>query len=303
MGLIQDLPGSRMAYSMTGMGFGEVERGGSIITVEIKSVNNRYLEISCRLPSMLSQHERDVRTLVRDRIKRGKLYITVSVQSENEGILDIRVDGPTAKAVHLLLRELRDATGIDEEPRLEHILHFSEVFESMKEPEAAEELWSGVREAIETALVDLKSMRKQEGDALVQDIVGRVRELESHVGAIEGQAEKNTEEAYQKLVARVKKIAAETGVDEDRLHTEIALLADKLDVTEECVRLRSHHTLFMQTLEDEEVVGKKLNFLLQEMNREANTIGTKASDASVSHRVVEMKDQIEKLREQVQNLE
>ena len=292
-----------MAHSMTGVGFGEVEQSGSTITVEIKSVNNRYLEISCRLPSILSQYERDVRNLVRERIKRGKLYITVSLQSENDGVLDIRVDGPTAKAVTHLLEELKSATGIREDPKLEHILHFSEVFESLKEPEAAEQSWEGVREALDAALADLKAMRKQEGDILVRDIVDRVKELESHVETISSKVGENVDHAYQKLVERVKKLTADSDVNDDRLATEVALLADKLDVTEECVRLRSHHELFMRTLEEQDVVGKKLNFLLQEMNRETNTIGTKASDAEVSHLVVEMKDQIEKLREQVQNLE
>ena len=292
-----------MVYSMTGVGFGEAERNGTTLSVELKSVNNRYLEISCRMPSLFSQYERDVRNIIRKQIQRGKLYATFSIQGNNENVLGLRVDGQIARAVHGLLLELRETSGVRDEIRLEHLLHFSEVFESLKESEAAEVLWEGMVDALNAALVDLKRMRQQEGEELLKDIVTRIHALRERVDAVAGIAEGNAHEAYERMVERVKGLKKNGDIDTDRLYAELALMADKLDVTEECVRLRSHYELFMTILEGKEVVGKKLNFLLQEMNRETNTISNKASNAEISHLVVEMKDEIEKLREQVQNLE
>lgn len=292
-----------MASSMTGLGIGEIQKDGFLVTVELRSVNNRFIEISCRMPSFLSNYEREFRGLIKKKIHRGKLYATISIQEENDSILNIHVDPKMARAVHHLLDDLRRATGVDEKLRLEHFLKFSEIFEAQKEKEGSEKTWGVVKEALAKALTNLKKMRDQEGEELARDIVTRIQKLEEAVDSIEQITQKNLPDAYEKMVKRIRILVKDSEVNEGRLNTEIAVMADKMDVTEECVRLRSHHRLFRSILEDENVVGKKFNFLLQEMNREANTISNKATNVEISHLIVEMKEEIERLREQIQNLE
>lgn len=292
-----------MASSMTGLGFGEVQKDGKTIGVEIKSVNNRFLEISCRMPSILSRYEQKVREIIKSRIHRGKLYVTISVQGENEEVLDIRIDSEKARGIRHLLDDLCRVTGIQQDLHLEHFLNFSEIFDTLRESEGEERTWEITQEALLKALTDLIEMRNKEGEALTQDIVERVRDLEKNVAKIERHAKENVSDTHKKMVNRVRQLARDCEVDEERLYSEIVLMADKLDVTEECVRLRSHNRLFFHILDEEAVVGKKLNFLLQEINRETNTISSKAANAEISHIVVRMKEEIEKLREQVQNLE
>jgi uncharacterized protein (TIGR00255 family) len=292
-----------MASSMTGLGVGEVREGGMTVVVELKSVNNRFLEISCRIPSVIACYEQEIREIIRSQITRGKLYVTIAVQDEVDGTLDIRVDSEMAKRIRRLLDELRQATGVEEELCLEHFLKFSEIFEPLKEPEDGEKIWENLRVALTKALTDLKEMRDKEGSVLVRDIVGRVQDLEEHIDAIERIAQENLQNKYEKMVSRVQRLIKDRELDEERLNAEVVLMADRMDVTEECVRLRSHNQLFFRILEKEAAIGKKLNFLLQEMNREVNTISAKALNAEISHLVVEMKEEIEKIREQVQNLE
>jgi len=288
---------------MTGIGSAEVRYGDATIIAEIKSVNNRFLELSCRMAPMLSLYEKDIRDLVRETIHRGKLYVTVTVQGETEDTLGLKVDPQTVTTIRTLLQDLRKQAGIRESLKLDHFLKFSEVFESRSQTKQLEQIWLKTRHALMQALDKLKSMRDQEGKALVEDIVARVRELETHVATVERISRESLPEIHRRMVDRVRQITKESELDEARLYTEIALLSDKLDVTEECVRLHSHHQLFFQILEKEKAVGKKLTFLLQEMNREVNTISAKSNHAEISHRVVQMKEEIEKLREQVQNLE
>ncbi|MCJ7813303.1 YicC family protein [bacterium] len=292
-----------MASSMTGFGVGEFHKDGSTVCVELRSVNNRFLEVSCRMPPNLVHYERKIKKIVREKIQRGKLYVTISIQGENAGVLDIRLNQRATRAVHSLLNEICHATHIQEELRLEHILKFSEIFEPLKEPAGVKKMWEGVRIAFEKALTDLQNMRNQEGKSLVKDIVQRVKRLDSHLSGIEHIAKKNVKNTYDKMMDRISILAKNREISQERLLTEIVLMADKLDVTEECVRFRSHKDLFYKTVEEDAVVGKKLDFLLQEMNREVNTISAKANNIEISHHVVGIKEEVEKLREQVQKLE
>ena len=292
-----------MASSMTGLGIGEVQYNNTVITVELKSVNNRYLEVSCRMPSFLSYYEQQVRNIIRNNIQRGKLYVTITVKDDSNSVLGIRIEEQTVHRIRDLLEHLRVTTGVREELKLEHFLRFSEIFDSYSEPENTDIAWNHVKNALQNAIKSLKEMRKKEGDVLVGDILKRIKVLEKYVKTIENIDKKNVSVTFEKMKERVEKLLKNQDINPDRLYTEIALLVDKMDITEECVRLRSHNQLFLSTLEKEEVVGKKLNFLLQEMNREANTISSKAINVDISHIVVGMKEEIEKLREQVQNLE
>ncbi len=288
---------------MTGLGIGEYQCDGASITVEIRSVNNRFLEVSCRMPSFLSIYERDVRDIIRRRIRRGKMYVQISVQSDNDNTLGIHVNTKQTESVRSLLCELRNHAGIDEELRLDHFLKFSEIFETPKELEKSKQIWEGVKRALDTALDNLSTMRSIEGDALVSDIRKRIKLLNNSLLKVEKLTQKNVKDIYAKLLGKIQKLMGESDINEDRMYAEIALIVDKTDVTEECVRLHSHNQLFSKTVDEESVIGKKLTFLLQEMNREVNTIASKATNSEISHLVVIMKEEIEKLREQVQNLE
>jgi uncharacterized protein (TIGR00255 family) len=271
--------------------------------VELKSVNNRYLEVSCRLPSFLSYYEQQVRDIIRNGVERGKIYTTITVKGDPGGVSGVRINEKMVGSIHDLLNRLRNVAGIREKLRLDHYMRFSEIFESYSEPENADLTWSHVKKALQDALDALKEMRWKEGEILLKDIAERIQSLEKHLDTIESIARDNVSEEYKKLTERIERLTQDHNIDQDRLHAEIALIADKMDITEECVRLRSHNQIFLNTLEKNEVVGKKLNFLLQEMNREANTISSKAIHVEISHTVVEMKEEIEKIREQVQNLE
>jgi len=292
-----------MVASMTGLGVGEVKFNNQIITVEIRSVNNRFLEISSRLPAGLLSYEQAVKEIIRKTIHRGKLYVNINVQGEQNGYTKLKVVPEAVSSIRKLLEDLRRETGVDESLRLDHFLQYSEIFEPHEKNENTDQLWMNVEKALNKAIENLCEMRIQEGKCLQKDLIHRLSALESAVEKVNSLAEKNIQETHNKMVERIRNLVRDEALNQDRLYTEISIMADKLDITEECVRLGSHHRLFRDILKHKTVVGKKLNFLLQEMNREVNTISAKANHAEISHLVVTMKEEIEKLREQVQNLE
>ncbi|HHS13716.1 MAG TPA: YicC family protein [bacterium] len=292
-----------MVYSMTGLGLAEAKKDGVGVNVEIRSVNNRFLDISCRLPQNLTQYEPEVRRIVRQEITRGKIYITISIHDENQPQVPYKVNIPLTKQIRSLLETLLNAANLDESPSLDHLLHFPELFESADGPESADNHWALIKEALTLALKDLKEMRLREGQTLAEDIINRINTLDDLLHRIESIARDHVQDAYAKLIQRIKTMALDANLDSERLNTEAVLMADRLDISEEIVRLRSHHSLFKDFLKQNDQAGKKLTFLLQEINREANTIASKATNAEISHLIVGMKDQIEQIREQVQNLE
>ena len=292
-----------MATSMTGLGSAEVPIKNSLITAEVKSFNNRFLEVSCRLAPPVTPFEKEIKDLVRQSVQRGKLYLSISIQGDNPEDIGLRINPQKVHAIRQLLEELRKTAGISEALTLEHFLKFSEILEPAAEPAEADALWESVKRVVNLALESLQAMREDEGAALASDMAGRVGFLARRVDAIETLAKERVPEAHQKMRERIRQLIQDNNLDENRLHLEIALLADRIDMTEECVRLRSHCELFTRTLQNEKIVGKKLTFLLQEMNREVNTICAKANHSEISHAAMEMKEEIEKLREQMQNLE
>jgi len=292
-----------MAASMTGLGMAEVQNGHFVITAEVRSFNNRFLEVSFRLSPALSALESELMEVVRKYVHRGKSYVNITIQGKNHSELGLRVNVEKLKAVRGILEELYAQSGVDEPMRLEYFFKFPEILEPSTDLASVEELRNPVKEVLTQALIQLKAMREQEGAVLVKDLKQRIESLQEKVKVIESISKRCVPEIYARLRDRVQKLIADTELDENRLSLEVALLADRMDVTEECVRLRSHCELFLRTLDQEPVVGKKLTFLLQEMNREANTISSKSSDAEVTHLSVEIKEEVEKLREQVQNLE
>ena len=291
-----------MIQSMTGFGKSQARVRECTASVEIRSVNSRYLEMNVKLPQSLSSHEMEVREMIRQKVGRGKLSITVSTDS---GPTDeeLSVDAESVKQVIGLLKTLKKSAKITAPIRLEHLLSFRDLFKSASPENQDGDEWEATEAAVEAALQQLRQARTAEGQSLKRDLETRLSKLGSALTEIESLSRSRTEDEKSKLRQKVSEVLNGKEVDPSRLELEIVLLADRLDITEEVVRFRTHNQLFTKLLEDEESNGRRLNFLLQEMNREANTMGSKAFDADMSHLVVEIKEELEKIREQVQNLE
>lgn len=295
-----------MIASMTGFGRGTSQAGSLTATVEMRSVNNRYIDVSVRLPQNLADREGDVQARVKDAFERGRITVSVQVEKEAGVDLPVRVNLDAARAYGRLLNDLRRAAGLDEPVRLEDLLRYyaDDVFAAAEEdPAALEQTWKAVVAALDDAIAQMHAMRQQEGEALRADLATRLDALEERLGDVEARAPLRVEEARIRLQERLDALLADQRFDPERLEQEIALLADKLDVTEECVRLHSHLNLFREALDADEAVGRKLNFIVQEIHREVNTIGSKANDAEVARLAVAMKEDVEKMREQIQNVE
>ena len=292
-----------MVSSMTGFGEGETEARGVTIAVEVRSVNSRFLEVTARLPRSLSQREAEIKDAVKKRIERGKVTVVVSVERTDGGEIPLRVDANAARAYWGLLKDLRKAVRSKESVKLDHLLRFSDIFGQDESADADEEEWGHVTKALDQALDGLVRMRSDEGGELHRDLKQRIARLESEIDRAETLSRSQVPAERERLQERIAQLREKSDLDEGRLELEVALLADKLDVTEECVRFRSHNKFFLEALESEASVGRKLNFLVQEMNREVNTIGSKSSSSEIAHLVVGMKEELEKIREQLQNIE
>jgi uncharacterized protein (TIGR00255 family) len=290
--------------SMTGFGRAQSSKNGITATVEVRGVNSRYLDITTRLPRTLSQREKNVKEIVRSYVSRGSLTVGVTLEEASNGAAAVSVNKPAARSYMKLLTELRKAAKIRETVKLEHLLKFSEVFEVPQETESDEARWNVVDGVLRAALEDFGAMRRKEGRELANDLQPRIEWLNGTVATIERLSKERIPAERKRLNDRIAQLLEDkTIIDQNRLELEIALLADKLDVTEECVRFRSHNKFFLEAAKAEESAGRKLNFLVQEMNREANTIGSKTNDADIAHLVVQIKEELEKIREQLQNVE
>ncbi|MBI1805780.1 MAG: YicC family protein [Ignavibacteria bacterium] len=289
---------------MTGFGRGEVTVDHITASAEVRTVNSRFLEVNSRLPRTLSLRENDVKELIRTKFVRGKINIVLNVIHENENEVPLKINASAARAYHKLLTDLRKAVKIQEKVSLDHLLKFPEVLEIDEFDKDDEHDWSLAQKALTIALDETVVMRKKEGGELLKDLSARVKVINRVIDDIERMAKERLPEEKSRLEERLKNLLTDQSViDSKRLELELALFVDKLDVTEECVRFRSHNKFFLEALTNEEAAGRKLNFLVQEMNREANTIGAKANSAEIAHRVVSIKEELEKIREQLQNIE
>jgi uncharacterized protein (TIGR00255 family) len=293
-----------MIASMTGFGRGTATVCAVTATVEIRAVNNRHCDVSVRLPGSLTAHEGDVQAHVKQAFARGRFNVNVQVEGEEDAALSIEVDTDAAASYRRLLDQLRDAAGLQAPVQLEHLLHFSDVFTTVDDEEDIdEEAWDAVQVALGEAIEQLRTMRRQEGDALRTDLEARIDAIGEHLATVQARAPKRVETARDRLDERLARLMKDGRIDPDRLEAEVAILADKLDVTEECVRLQSHLDLFREALDNEDAVGRKLKFITQEIHREVNTIGAKANDAPITEHAVKMKEAVEQIREQVRNVE
>ncbi len=289
---------------MTGYGRGEAGKAGVIATAEVRGVNSRFLEVITKLAPALALRESAVKEIVRSKVSRGKVSVSISFEYESEAEIPIRINTGAAKACYKLLGELQKTLKLKEKVSLAHLLKFSEIFEPVESHESDEGEWKLAERALLKALEDFNTMRQKEGAELMRDLRQRILSLSQGIDTIERSSKDRIPEERSRLQQRLQEILQNKfSIDANRLELEIVLLADKLDVTEECVRFRSHNKFFLEALTNGEAAGRKLNFLVQEMNREANTIGSKSDNAEMTHVVVHVKEELEKIREQLQNVE
>lgn len=293
-----------MILSMTGYGRAERTKLGMTVSTEVRSVNSRYLDVTSRLPRSLSHREKEVKEIVRTFMSRGSLNITVKIEKESNGAPLLKVNASAAKSYYKLLNELKKTVRLREHVRLEHLLNFSEILEPIDADDDDSREWEVVGETTREALTQLNTMRANEGKELARDFEKRIRWIDEALNEIERLSVNRIPGERKRLQERISQLVEDKVViDQNRLELEIALLADKLDITEECVRFRTHNKFFLEAIQKDESPGRKLNFLIQEMNREANTIGSKANDAAIAHLVVKLKEELERIREQLQNIE
>jgi uncharacterized protein (TIGR00255 family) len=288
---------------MTGYGRGEIEENGIRISAEIKSVNNRFLEVAVKLPRFLAPLESDIRGAVQRRLSRGRLFVDISWDEPGGPAETVVLDEAAADVYYKLLQSLKDRFGLSGEVDLATFASLPELLKKeVKEWEPARAL-PIVSEALGVALDDLVEMKTKEGEALAHDLRERLNLMLARLDVIEKRAPERVEELRDRLAKRLKELNENGEYDEALLTQEVVIFAERTDYTEECVRFRIHCENFIDYLGGGGAVGRKLNFLLQELGREANTIGAKAGDALVSENVVIIKEELEKVREQVQNIE
>ncbi|QGP92971.1 hypothetical protein MGLY_23640 [Neomoorella glycerini] len=292
-----------MLNSMTGYGRGEASGTGRTVTVEIKAVNQRFLDVVIRLPRLYTALEEKIRQFIKNSLSRGRVEVMVSISEENGEKQRLTVDMGLAMAYYNALKELAQNLAIPADITAEKLLAMPEVVK-VAEPEWDEAtFWPVVAGALEKALADLLAMRRAEGQRLQADLEARAAYIRRQVEAIRERAPEVPREYAGRLKERVAELAGGLALDPGRLEMEIALLAERADITEEIIRLLSHLEQMVTAMAGTEPAGRRLDFILQEMWREINTIGSKASDLAISNLVVAVKGELEKMREQVQNVE
>lgn len=292
-----------MLKSMTGYGRGDYEEGGKAFSVELRSVNHRFCEVVTRMPKYYAALEDRVRKLVQEKVARGRVDLFVTVDDFGSGNKSIRVDKDLALAYYKALKELGETIGIQGSAGLVEIARFPDVISLQEVQDDMELVWPILSRAVDMGLEQLIGMRQTEGQRLREDLLKRVNRLAGYADEISQRAPVVVSEYREKLNARLKELLPDIEIDENRLMTELAIFADRCSITEELVRLRSHFQELDVTLNSDESVGRKLDFLVQELNREFNTIGSKSNDLQISATVVKAKTEVEKIREQVQNIE
>ena len=288
---------------MTGYGRSEQIVDGRAVTVEIKSVNHRYFEFSCRTTRGYSFLEEKLKSFLQGRITRGKVDAYISVETLESAQTQVLVNHSLAEGYVQALRELAERYGLRDDISVSTVSRYSDIFSVHKAPEDEEAVWNSVQQAAEEALKNFLAMREAEGERLRADVLSRAGTIMKLVDEIETRSPQTVAEYQERLRQKIQELLGDNTVDEQRLLTETAIFADKVAVAEETVRLRSHFRQMEEMMKTDAPIGRKLDFLVQEMNREANTIGSKAVDSKIAYLVVDIKAEIEKIREQIQNIE
>jgi len=293
---------SGMACSMTGYGRAESGNGIHKFTVEINTVNNRFLEYQMRLPRSLAQLENDIKTILNSKFNRGKINVSITwAEEQAEGT--VVLDEAKADDYYRIYQLLKEKYSLEGGLSIRDFAALPDLVKIEKKEEDAQAIWKELEPALEQAADSAVAMRAAEGANLVKDMMARVKSIRAITDEIESLAAQNVLSYQTRLKSRIEELLQDTPVDEQRIAIEVTLLADKSDITEECIRLKSHLDQFESSLGEQGPVGKRLNFILQELNREANTTGDKSAFYEISKRVIMVKEEIERLREQVQNIE
>ena len=292
-----------MIKSMTGFGRAQETVDGMTVTVELKSVNHRYFEFTAKVPRTYGFLEEKLKSFLNARVSRGKMECYVSIENLEESDMEVVVNPSLAKDYVDALRTLSETFGLKEDYSAISIAKFPDVLTLRKALADEEKIWNAVQKVTELAVERFVTMRETEGEKLRADILSKADTILEHVAFVETRSPQTVREYHEKLRQRMEELLENTQVDEQRLLTEAAIFADKIAVDEETVRLRSHISQLREFLNADEPIGRKLDFLVQEMNRESNTIGSKAQDVEIAKRVIAIKAEVEKIREQVQNIE
>ncbi|MBO4799484.1 MAG: YicC family protein [Lachnospiraceae bacterium] len=292
-----------MIKSMTGFGRCEAADENRKITVEIKSVNHRYLDVGLKLPRKLGFFETVIRGLLKEYLQRGKVDVFVSYEDYSEGTVSVKYNEDLAKEYLKYLNSMQENLDVRNDISVMALSRMPEVFTLEEQSMDEEELWAYVEKVVRGAAEKIVETRIAEGDRLCQDIIDKLDYMLSNVAYIEKRSPETVEEYRSKLRTKLDEVLADTNLDENRIAAEVVIYADKVCVDEETVRLKSHIEHMKETLIAGGAIGRKLDFIAQEMNREANTILSKAGDLDISNKAIELKTDIEKVREQIQNIE
>lgn len=292
-----------MIRSMTGYGSAKGTVEGLEITVELKSVNNRYLDTSVRLPRSFLFAEEAIKSEVQSHISRGKVDVFISVDSSAAGDMTVKVNEPLLRGYIEAIRHISEEYSLANDMTALSVSRFPDVLSVEKKDLDAEAISAGICAVAEEALRDFDAMRQREGAKLRDDVLSRLETIDRLVSAVETEAPKTVAEYRKRLEQKMQEVLGATGIDENRILAEAAIFADHIAVDEETVRLRSHMSQLTTMINGNSPTGRKIDFLIQEFNREANTIGSKCQNSDIAHVVVDLKSEIEKIREQIQNIE
>lgn len=292
-----------MIKSMTGFGRSMAEKDGYVISVELKSVNHRYFEFNCRLPRQYGFAEEKLKSYVNSKVSRGKVDCFLGIEALDTDNADVVVNHTLASAYIKAMNELAQEYSLKNDISSVSISRFPDVFVLKKADEDEEKLWGYIKEVADEAIDKFVAMRETEGEQMKKDVLSRADYILDCVSFIESRSPQTVKEYNDKLIARVHELIGDASLDENRIIQEVAIYADKVAVAEETVRLRSHISQLKEFLESSEPIGRKMDFLVQEINRETNTIGSKACDVEIARKVVDIKAEVEKIREQIQNIE
>ncbi|HES59255.1 MAG TPA: YicC family protein [Caldithrix sp.] len=298
----KNLKGKTMR-SMTGFGKAQIINKNIELEIEIRSVNSRYLDISVRLPNTISAYEMPVREKIKEKVIRGKVTIYANLKKALSVESGVFLDNAKIQERFNQIKSVKELLKIDEDIKISHLLAMGDLFEIDLDKLDENEILDIIIKTLNQALDSFNSMRDSEGNHILKDMLERNNTIAKLLSIVEKKSKLNVQQAFDRQLENVKNLIAQDKIDQDRLNMEIALIADRVDITEECVRMHSHIKLFEVTCNQKGESGKKLNFILQEMLREANTMNSKTNDIEVSHIVIKIKEEIEKLREQAQNIE
>lgn len=292
-----------MIKSMTGFGRCEVLKDSRKFTVELKSVNHRYLDVNIRMPKKLNFFETSIRTLLKSYADRGKVDIFITYEDLSQSQVSVKYNAALAAEYLKYLNQMAEEFSLDNDVRVSTLSRYPEVFTMEECSEDEDELWNGLKEALEGAFSQFVEMRTKEGERLKEDILLKLDLLSEQIRFTEERSPQIIAEYRTKLEEKMRELLEDTQIDDNRIAAEVILFADKICTDEEVVRLKSHIQHMKETLEESNGIGRKLDFIAQEMNREANTILSKANDLDISNRAISLKTEIEKIREQIQNIE